>query len=60
MPTVSFSMRRDFREEFCITNVRSQVVLGFINFVLETCQVCVCVCVCVCEKSGYVHVHVHV
>ena len=37
--TVSFSMRNAFRREFCMTNVRSGIVMTFINFVLETCEV---------------------
>ena len=37
--TVSFSMRNEFRREFCMTNVRSGIVMTFINFVLDTCEV---------------------
>ena len=37
--TVSFSMRNEFRREFCVTNVRSGIVMIFINFVLDTCEV---------------------
>jgi hypothetical protein len=37
--TVSFSMRNEFRREFCMTNVRRGIVMTFINFVLDTCEV---------------------
>lgn len=32
-------MKSDFREEFCMKNVRSGVVSKFISFVLDTCKV---------------------
>lgn len=36
---MAFSMKSDFREEFCMKNVRSGVVSKFISFVLDTCKV---------------------
>ena len=36
---VAFSMKSDFRWEFCLTNVRSGVVFKFISYVLDTCKV---------------------
>lgn len=36
--TVTFATRAEFREEFCLTRVRSGVVMGFIQFVLDTCM----------------------
>ena len=38
-PTVSFSMRHEFRRQFCMTNVRAGIVMNFIHYVLETCEV---------------------
>ena len=38
-PTVAFSMRHEFREEFCMRNIRAGIVMYFIEFVLNTCQV---------------------
>lgn len=36
---VAFSMKADFREEFCMKNVREGVVIHFISYVLDTCKV---------------------
>ena len=38
-PTVSFSMRPDFREEYCKTNIRANVVMQFVTYVLDMCKV---------------------
>ena len=37
---VAFSMKSDFREEFCMKNVRSGVVSKFISHVLDLGKVC--------------------
>lgn len=36
---VAFAMKSDFREEFCLKNVRSGVVSKFISHVLDICKV---------------------
>ena len=36
---MAFSMKADFRHEFCSKNVREGVVIQFISYVLETCKV---------------------
>ncbi len=36
---VAFSMKPDFRQEFCMKNVREGVAVKFINYVLDTCKV---------------------
>ena len=46
--TVSFSMRHEFRREFCVNNVRSGIVMTFISHVLETCEVN-----CIIKKYSY-------
>ena len=41
-------MKADFREEFCMKNVREGVVMHFISHVLDTCKVSnVLICSCV-------------
>jgi hypothetical protein len=37
-PTVSFSDKRQFREEFCVHLVREGIVINFIHYVLDTCM----------------------
>ena len=57
--TVSFSMRNEFRREFCMTNVRSGIVMTFINFVLDTCEVQIW---CFNNSSNcqqFLHVHMY-
>lgn len=38
-PTVSFSDKRQFREQFCLHLVREGIVINFILYVLDTCMV---------------------
>lgn len=44
-PTVSFSDKRQFREQFCLHLVREGIVINFILYVLDTCMVRLTPCV---------------
>jgi hypothetical protein len=37
-PDISFSSNKEFREEFCMTYVRQDVVVNFLNTVISTCK----------------------
>lgn len=51
-PTVSFSDKRQFREQFCVHLVREGIVINFIHYVLDTCMVRLTIHVL------YIHLHV--